>query len=230
MIDWHTHVLPNIDDGSKNIDESLALLKMLKEQGVDTVMATPHFNANEQRVSSFVERRQRAYEELIGALPENFPDITLGAEVYYYSGISRMEDLKLLRLQGSKVLLLEMPMAKWSDYTVRELIEISNSRDFKLMIAHIDRYMDYQSTKTLENLLGSGILMQANASFFNEFFKKRKALNLLNQGFLHVIGSDCHNTSSRPPKIGSAFELIEKKFGARYLRGMDDFGRSLLGK
>ena len=70
----------------------------------------------------------------------------------------------------------------------------------------------------------------APKGFVNIYEFDKKALNLLNQGFLHVIGSDCHNTSSRPPKIGSAFELIEKKFGARYLRGMDDFGRSLLGK
>lgn len=230
MVDWHSHILPNVDDGSKSIDESIALLNMLKEQGVDIVAATSHFYPNDEKVSSFLERRQMAYEKLCGSLTDEHPDILLGSEVYYYSGISRMEDLKLLRLQDSKVLLLEMPMSKWSDYTVREVIEISNSRDFIVLIAHIDRYMSFQSNKVLENLLGNGVLMQVNASFFNDFFKKRKALNLLNEGFIHAVGSDCHNISSRPPMIGNAFEVIQKKFGKKYLRSMNDFGMSILRK
>ncbi len=230
MLDCHTHILPNVDDGSKSINESLTLLNMLKEQGVDTVVSTSHFYANDERIDSFIERRQIAYEKLCNSLSENSPEIILGAEVYYYSGISRMEDLKLLRIQNSKILLLEMPMSKWSDYTVREVVEIANSRDFKVLIAHIDRYMDFQSDKVLDHLLGNGIMMQANASFFNDFFKKRKALKMLNEGAIHAIGSDCHNISSRPPKIGSAFEVIQKKFGKSYLRSMNDFGMSMLGK
>ena len=137
MLDCHAHVLPNVDDGSGSINESLALLNMLKEQGVDTVVSTSHFYANDERIDSFLERRHKAYEKLCDSLPENSPEIILGAEVYYYSGISRMEDLKFLRIQNSKVLLLEMPMKKWSDYTVREVVEIANSRDFKVLIAHI---------------------------------------------------------------------------------------------
>ena len=90
--------------------------------------------------------------------------------------------------------------------------------------------MDFQSDKVLDHLLGNGIMMQANASFFNDFFKKRKALKMLNEGSIHAIGSDCHNMSSRPPKIGSAFEVIQKKFGKSYLRSMNDFGMSMLGK
>ena len=230
MIDWHTHILPNLDDGSKSIDESITMLEMLKAQGVDIVVSTSHFYANDERVSSFIERRQNAYEKLCGSLAEDAPKIILGAEVEYYSGISRMEDLKLLRLGNSKVLLLEMPMAKWSNYTVKELIEISSSRDYKLLIAHIDRYMSYQSSKVLEQLIGNGVLMQANASFFDGFFKERKALKLLNEGFIHAIGSDCHNISSRPPRIGSAFNSIQKMFGAQYLNSMNDFGKSLLLK
>ena len=204
------------------------MLEMLKEQGVDIVVATSHFNANHQRVTSFIERRQAAYEALSESLPEGFPKIVPGAEVEYYPGISRMEDLKLLRFENSRVLLLEMPMAKWSDYTVRELLEISSSRDFKLMIAHVERYMSYQSPKVLEKLCGNGVFMQANASFFNDFWQKRKALNLLNEGLIHVIGSDCHNMTSRPPKIASAFEAIRRKFGEQYLKDNDDFGKSLL--
>lgn len=230
MIDWHSHILPNIDDGSKNVAESNELLKLLSAQGVTTVVASPHFYPNQQRVHSFIERRQHAYEELCKSLAPNTPDILLGAEVYYYSGISRMEDLQLLRLQNSKVIMLEMPMAKWSDYTIREVIEIAGAREFTVLIAHIDRYMSYQSTKALEQLLGNGILIQANASFFQGFVNQRKALRLLNEGFIHVIGSDCHNMEHRPPKIGYAFDIIQKKLGEQFLQSVDAYGRALLCK
>ena len=100
----------------------------------------------------------------------------------------------------------------------------------RLLIAHVERYMSYQSGKVLENLLGNGVLFQVNASFFNEFFTKRKALNLLNEGYIHAIGSDCHGIDSRPPKIGNAFDVIKKKFGERYLYEMNEFGKSVLCK
>lgn len=228
MIDWHSHILPNMDDGSKSVQESIALLESLAAQGVDTVVATPHFYANDERVSSFVERRQIAREKLCDFAPKCSVNVLMGAEVSYYSGVSRLDDLRLLKFQDSKILLLEMPMSKWSNYAISELIEISSSGEFTVLIAHIDRYMEFQSTKTLEYLLESGILMQANASFFNDFFKKHKALKLLGEGFIHVIGSDCHNIKSRPPKIGSAYEIIQKKFGNHYVNSINDFGKQLL--
>ena len=230
MIDWHSHILPKVDDGSKSIEESIALLDMLEEQGVDTVVASSHFYPNDERVSSFLERRQAAYEKLCRYTADRSQKILLGAEVYYYPGICRMDKLSELRLENSKILLLEMPFAKWSDYTIGEVIEIASSRDFTVLIAHLDRYMEFQSVKVLENLIGNGVLMQANASFFDGYFKKRRALKMLNDGYIHVIGSDCHNLTSRPPQIGNAFDAIQKKFGEDFLRRMNHFGKRILLK
>ena len=64
MIDWHSHVLPALDDGSHSIAQSLEMLTMLKEQGVDTVIATPHFYANDESVEKFLERRERSARAL----------------------------------------------------------------------------------------------------------------------------------------------------------------------
>ena len=119
MIDFHSHILPGIDDGSKDVAESLAMLSALKEQGVDTVVATPHFYANHHSVEEFLRRRQKAMDRLSAELSEGAPTIVLGAEVRYYEGISHLQNLESLCIGDSKLLLLEMPFYKWTEYTVR---------------------------------------------------------------------------------------------------------------
>jgi protein-tyrosine phosphatase len=72
--------------------------------------------------------------------------------------------------------------------------------------------------------------MQVNASFFTSFASKRKALSLLREGSVHFVGSDSHNMSSRPPRVGKAFEVIQKKLGENHLKQMNEYGHSLLVK
>jgi len=230
VIDWHSHILPGVDDGSRDIDESLELLKMLKEQGIGTVVATPHFYANDESPDSFCERRNAAYNSLVEALPEGAPLIRLGAEVRYYPGIGRMSDLKKLCIEGTKLLLLEMPVSKWTEFTVRELIELAGSREITLVLAHIERYLSLQKPDVWRRLYESGILMQVNASFFTGFGTKHKAINYLSEGKIHFVGSDTHNTTSRPPIIDKAFEIISKKLGEDFLCRMNEYGHSVLAK
>lgn len=228
MIDWHSHILPKMDDGSHNLAESILLVGMQESQGIDVVIATPHFYANDETVDSFLNRRESAYELLKNELPEGSPQILLGAEVRYYQGISRMEGLKALRIENSKLLLLEMPMSSWTEYMIRELIELSGRSDIKIVLAHIERYLALQSQNTWNRILESGILMQVNAGFFNSFASRQKALRLLKEGNVQFIGSDCHNTTIRPPKIGKAFEIIKRKLGEEYIQQMNEYGSALL--
>ena len=228
MIDWHSHVLPQMDDGSRDLDEALRLLGMLYEQGVDTVIATPHFYANEDTVASFLERRKRSYDMLAEAMPENAPRVLLGSEVSYYSGISRLEGLSSLCIEGTKLLLLEMPFSRWTDHTVREVIEIASLGTVTVILAHIERYMDMQSSKVFDELREYGVLMQVNSSFFNRSSTKRQALKLLSRGGIQLIGSDTHNTSSRPPTLDSAYNIIEKKFGRNFINEINEYGCFLL--
>ena len=228
MIDWHSHILPRMDDGSHDTAESVLLVNMQKSQGVETVIATPHFYANDETVDSFLDRRKNAFELLKTELPEGSPEILLGAEVRYYQGISRMDGLKALRIEGSKLLLLEMPMSSWTECMIRELVEMSGSNNIKIVLAHIERYLNLQTKNTWSRILESGILMQSNASFFTSFSSKRKALTLLKEDNIHFIGSDCHNLTSRPPQIGKAFEIIKKKLGEDYISQMNEYGYSLL--
>ena len=228
MIDFHSHILAKIDDGSHDIDESIQLINLLSSQGVKTVIATPHFYANDEPVEHFLSRRKKAFDSLCENLPSNAPKILLGAEVKYYQGISRMESLDSLCISGTNLLLLEMPFTKWTEYTMKELIELVSLNNVTVVLAHIERYLKLQGSKTLNRFLDCGILMQTNASSFVDIFSRRKALKLLRDGKVQVIGSDCHNLNSRPPQMDKAFEIIRKKFGENFINQFNEFCTSLL--
>lgn len=228
MIDFHSHILPNVDDGSRSVDESLRLLDLLRDQNVSSVVATPHFYANEQSVEKFLQRRQEAYEVLAKQMSSDHPIIRLGAEVHYYPGISRLDDLRALCLDGTRVLLLEMPMTHWTDYTIKELLDMVNSRGVTLVLAHIERYRQLQDKRLLERLLHAGVLMQVNATFFVERRTRHRALKLLGNQMLHFIGSDCHGIKIRPPHMGEAMDIIGKKFGDSFLREMNEFATEMI--
>jgi protein-tyrosine phosphatase len=228
VIDLHSHILPGMDDGSQSIEESLALIRMQAEQGIRIVVATPHFLANSESVDSFLARREKAALHLQEALPADMPAIRLGAEVRYYEGISRLEGLSKLRIENSKLLLLEMPMMRWSESILRELCELASRSRLKLVLAHVERYLSFQDPSAIDRLCENGVLLQANASFFLSLCTRHKALLLLKKGYLHFVGSDCHGIGFRPPKIGKAFAVIEKKFGKTYLLQMNEYGNILL--
>lgn len=238
MIDWHSHILSNVDDGSKNVSESLEMLRIMSRQGVDKVVATPHFYADDESVDSFLERRNNAYCKLEKALEESkdlfgglkAPEIILGAEVKYYNGISRLAELNKLAFQNRKLLMIEMSMSRWTEYTVKEIVELSQNHSLTVIIAHVERYASFQSFETMERLYESGVLMQVNSSFFTSFSTKRKAIKMLEQGDIHLIGSDCHNLTSRPPTLKNAFDYIEKKLGENFSRQFNEYGERIFSK
>lgn len=228
MIDWHSHILPGMDDGSKDVEESIYLLKMLAEQGVDTVIATPHFYANDASVDSFLLRRTVSYRKLQERLADYLPKVFLGAEVSYYQGIGRLSDLMRLKIENTQLLLLEMPMSKWTEYTVNELLELACLGKMKIVLAHIERYLPYQSADVMDRLFDSDLLMQVNATFFTRLGSRRKALRMLGDGKIQFVGSDTHDTKTRPPFIGKAADVIQKEFGDSFIEQMNGYGYSML--
>lgn len=228
MIDFHSHILPGIDDGSKNVEMSLQMVKMLSDQGVGTICATSHFYATERSPRRFLYRRQEAWEKLSSALPDDAPEILLGAEVLYFPGISRMQELPELCLEGTDILLLEMPFDSWTDYTVREVKELARSGDFTVLMAHIERYYFKQPVSVWDEFLELDIVMQSNAEFFLPFRTRRKALKLLKEGRIHLLGTDTHNTTSRAPNMAAARDMIQKRLGQEVLEEIDELGAELL--
>ena len=228
MIDFHSHILPGIDDGSKSVEMSVRMVGELQSQGIDTVCATSHFYATQRTVQHFLQRRQEVYDRLRPALPADAPRILLGAEVLYFPGISHMEDLPQLCLEGTDLLLLEMPFEPWSGYMVREVNELAHSGRVSVLLAHIERYYFQQDVSVWNSFLDSGILMQSNADFFLPFSTRRKALRLMKEGYIHLLGSDCHNMAGRAPHMAEAAARIRKHLGEEYINDSDALGRLLL--
>lgn len=216
VIDFHTHILPGIDDGSKSVDESLALLRLEAEQGIRQVVMTPHFYTARESLSHFLEKRAQALERLNTAIKgiDNLPQLAVGAEVRIFDGISQSEFLSELAISGTNCILIEMPMPPWSDSLLQELAQIQYQRDLIPIVAHIDRYISPFRTKGIPEALAKlPVLVQASGSFFTNRSTKSLALKLLREDKIHLLGSDCHNLSSRPPNLREALSVIENKFG-----------------
>lgn len=214
IADVHSHILPGIDDGSASVEESAALLARLREQNVRWVAATPHFYPSQDHPERFLARRAEAAERLESYLGEkaNTLPIILGAEVHYYPGMSESEALQTLTLGDSHYILVEMPHSPWSERMFRELEMIRERQGLTPVIAHVDRYIqplrDHGIPGRLESL---PVLVQANASFFLRRSTRGMALRMLEKGRIHLLGSDCHNMTSRPPRLEEAEEVIRRR-------------------
>ena len=232
FIDFHTHILPGIDDGSASIEESIELLKREAEQGITHVVATPHFYAQHDTPENFLERRNKAFIELSEEMKKysGLPEISLGAEVYYFCGIADSEALDLLTFNGKRFILIEMPMAEWTESMYQEIEAIYNRRGITPIMAHMDRYISpFATHKIPEKLAKMPVLVQANASFFQRGgLTSKLAFKLLKADKIQLLGSDCHNLTSRVPNLGVTIEAIERKFGKEIIDRINKYGETVL--
>jgi len=216
IVDFHSHILPGIDDGSANLEESLQMLRLSAEQGVRHMIATPHFYPRYDSPEKFLRKREEAEKVLRNAMETEpgLPEITVGAEVYFFSGISDSELIKALTFEGKRCILIEMPQSPWKESHYRELEGIYTKHGLTPIVAHVDRYIrpfhTYGIPEQLEQL---PVAVQANASFFLNSRTRGMALKMLRKNRIHLLGSDCHNLSSRQPNLGLAVEQIRRRLG-----------------
>ena len=210
MIDFHCHILPGVDDGAEDVETSLAMLRQSFLQGVDLLVSTSHFYADEDYPKDFLKRRHRAFQRLQDAMllsPQAYPPIVLGAEVLYFPGISEAEDLEKLAIGGSGNILIEPPMIAWSDSMLDEIAQVRENFGCTPVIAHVDRYMTYLEDATLiDRVRARNMLVQVNASYFLNPKTTKSAIQNLKSGKIDLIGSDCHNLTSRAPNLGLAWK------------------------
>lgn len=217
IVDFHSHILPGIDDGSKNLEQSIAMLKMEAAQGIRKVIATPHFYAQHDKPELFLKRRAEAEARLREEMARypGLPELEIGAEVYYFNGISDSDALSELTIRGKRFILIEMPMPPWPERVYRELENIWIKQNLMPIVAHIDRYIAPFQTNGIPKRLGMlPVMVQANASFFLEKSTKRMAFRMLRQGKIHLLGSDCHDLGERKPNLGDAVKEIRRQFGS----------------
>ena len=212
FFDVHTHILQGVDDGSKSVEESVLILKTLKRQGAYAVVLTPHFRADITEPKEFISKRQAAVDCLKKVLTKDMPRVALGAEVHYFEGISRCEDLKSLAIKGTNLILVEMPFIPWTDRIIKEVHNIVGEQGLIPVIAHIDRYIKAQSKRSLFRLLDSEALVQANAAGFYTSGIANKIKKLFVNGKINFIGSDCHNMAERIPDFDKAAEKLAKSY------------------
>ena len=220
VTDFHSHILPGIDDGSKSLEESIAMLKMEVEQGVTHVVATPHFYAHHDSPERFLTRRERAENRLREEMEKHpgLPELSIGAEIYFFPGISDSDILKQLTIDKKGCILLEMPVSPWSDSMYREIADIPAKQSLTPIIAHVDRYISpFRMHGIPERLEKLPVYVQANANFFLRGSTRGMALRMLKEKRIHLLGSDCHNMSTRLPNLGPASEIIRKRLGQEAL-------------
>ena len=189
------------------------MLRLQAEQGVQHVVATPHFYAARQPITDFLERRKSAEAALRAAMEKTpgLPTLSVGAEVAFFEGISHFERLQELAIDGTGCVMIEMPMMHWSDRQLQELADIRQKQKLTPIIAHIERYMGLPGGRAVaERLSELPVYLQVNAGFFERISTRRMALRLLRDQQIHLIGSDCHDLKRRVPNIGTAEKVIRK--------------------
>jgi protein-tyrosine phosphatase len=217
ITDFHAHILPAMDDGSRSPEESIKMLKQLRLKGVERVVATPHFYPKQEDPDCFLKRRAESCLMLSSAIKfaelsdGEIPEICIGAEVAYYSGMSLSRRIKELCIKGTNVMLLEMPFCKWTDSVVGEVCKMQREMGIQIVLAHVDRYFNFFDKATLFQLKTNRVMLQVNSDPFLRFFSGRRVLKLVQMARVDVLGSDMHNLESRPANIDAAMRVIKEK-------------------
>lgn len=231
--DFHTHILPGIDDGSQSPKDSIRMIEKECADGVNTILLTPHFYPQHMYPTSFLECRQQAMERLSCTLPTDMvtPQFILGAEVLFCPGMSQWEELDMLTLGKSQYILIEMPFNKWSDSAFTELKQIRNERGLTPILAHIERYLPSFGTKRFINRLSAlPVLLQSNCEFLTDKHTQRIALTLIKEKKIHLIGSDCHSSTWRAPIIAQAREVLMNNLDKQILAFLKNTENSVIQK
>lgn len=223
LADVHTHLLPEIDDGARDVQMSLDMLDMLAADGVTDVMLTPHFYLQNQTVASFLSKRSAAYERLCAHGPGNIK-FHLGAEVEFSNVSINYKQFRNLGIDGGRYILLELPYLGDLDKTILpKLDQLIYQTGMQPIIAHIERYQGIHRKPWLAaELINMGCLLQINADAALESRRGTLTDALFQHGQVHLLGTDCHNTTTRRPNLLLALERIEDQYGKacrNYLTG-----------
>ena len=232
MIDFHAHCLPAIDDGASDVSVAIEMLTDSKKQGVDRVVATPHFYANGRTVDDFIVKRNESYRALMDEVERtgaDIPEIVLASEVRLGYSVLELDDLNRLCIGDSRYMLVEMPYCVWNPDIYELLYTVMIKYKIIPVMAHIERYIDInKKMDAYLPIFNLGVKVQANAEGFLGFLSRRFLGKLIKSGNLHVIGSDMHNMSDRKSKIADAVKKIEKKFGSGFLHDVNQIAEDIL--
>lgn len=221
-IDLHCHVLPGVDDGAADLEESLRMLKSAAKQGVYAVVATSHYsrqfrNEEPERFRMLREELQRR------ARTEIQEDFTIysGQEVFYTEDVvEKLDEKKLLTLNGSSYVLTEFHPSMPYSMIINGVRELTMAQ-YTPIIAHFERYSALREKGRVEELIQAGALMQMNykpigGKWYEE--TTRWCRKMLKEGNVHFLGSDMHNMRTRKPELMEASHWMEKHLDNEYMK------------
>ncbi|MBR1703409.1 MAG: protein-tyrosine-phosphatase [Lachnospiraceae bacterium] len=220
FIDIHSHILPNMDDGSHSDEESLEMLRIAYEEGTDLIYATPHNMPGKGRPSP--EKVYAAVDRLQGLADDAGIPIQIlpGTEYYFREEVMDIfEQDRAIPFGDSPYVLVEFdPMAD-RNYIRNSLRDIRGT-NYTPVLAHIERYLKaMESMEFVAGLQKLGVLIQINAASVtgdNGWKAKQDTKKLLKEHLVDFIGTDAHNNSKRAPHIAKCADILYKKYGSEY--------------
>lgn len=214
MTDLHCHILPGIDDGAKNVEVSLELLRREKQDGVDNIAFTSHFNSERTTIDAYIEKRARAFAALSERLKgESLEfEFKLGAEVFFSPKLCDMEAEKLC-IGDTAYMLIEFPTTH-KPHFIQQTLQDLQARGIIPLIAHIERYpYVLDDPQLLYQWVASGAYAQINAGALLDASVRKKLFKYISWGLVHVISTDTHSLDKRPPQMRAALDILAKKLG-----------------
>ena len=218
MIDLHAHILPNVDDGSKSLEESIEMLKIAVSNGVKHQLMTPHVQSTVSKVDpkAFLDVFNTLKKEVkLQGLPI---EIYLGAEVNYRSHLS--PDYSTNTLNQSKYLLIEFSIS--IETPIEDIVYDLSREGFIPIIAHVERYK-YLTLSDYPRLKQAGALFQINADAVvgkKDKHQKKLCAYLIKEGLVDFVATDCHSKDKRPPNLKEAYDFLKKTIDSKYLEDL----------
>jgi protein-tyrosine phosphatase len=215
IVDLHSHILPNIDDGPKTVDLSVELVKLQIEDGIGVAAATPHFDSENDVLDEFLQKRKQSCASLQISLMNsgiNF-EIKKAAEVFVHPKLLQINQKNQLCIEGTSFMLVEFPWDYWPEW-VNEVIFKLQLEGITPILAHTEKYKPILiAPERLYKLVSMGLLVQINASTITKCDKNtKKVFELIKHRLVHIIATDTHSANLRPPHLTSAFKILENKF------------------
>lgn len=224
IIDCHCHILPGVDDGAADMEESLRMLRVAHEEGITDVIATPHYQSG--RYFTPAGRVRELVQELQGRAWEEGVPIRLrpGTEVYYRSGLEgRLDGGELATMNGTGHVLVEFSPAEGFGY-IRNAVEDVRGMGYFPILAHVERYRCLAGEAgRVGELRRMGCGIQANAASVtgeHGLAAKRSLRELLSLRLVDYIGTDAHGAEGRSPRVRKCAELLFKKYGGEYAEAL----------
>lgn len=220
MTDIHCHILPKVDDGADSVEEARQMLRREYEDGVRTIIATPHYR--EGMFEPSMKRIAHYYEGMRKVAAKDTPGLRLYLGCEYHTNSRMTEDLRQRRrptMVGSTYVLTEFSGAHNYEKIRNQVYELI-AEGYKPIIAHIERYPCLQEDlERVRELIGLGARIQINAGAImggagNKV--KKFCRQVMEEDLLHFIASDAHGIKYRYPNLGECAKYVTKKMGASY--------------